>query len=92
LRGWNIISLNNEIEKFLLEQGALKVGFANKKTLEGGPSTVDITYPLSEADSAICFTLPLDRDKIRAFLRKDLPNGRGVTSLITSKLILERLN
>ncbi len=76
MRGCNIISLNDEIEKSLLEQGALKVGFATKKTLEGGPSTVDITYPLPEAESAICFTLPLDRDKIRAFLRKDLPNGR----------------
>ncbi|MBD3255422.1 MAG: hypothetical protein GF383_10030 [Candidatus Lokiarchaeota archaeon] len=71
----NIISLNNEIEQFLINKGALRVGFATQTTLYGGPPSVDITYSLSEAQSAICFALPLDKKKIRKFLRKDLPDG-----------------
>ncbi len=56
--------------------GALKVGVATPETLAGGPPSVDITYPLKTAKSAICFALPLDKEKIRAFLKKKLPNGR----------------
>jgi epoxyqueuosine reductase len=44
--------------------------------LKGGPTTTDISYVLRGAESAICYALPLDKEKIRAFLRKDLPNGR----------------
>jgi epoxyqueuosine reductase QueG len=32
---------------------------------------------MSDAKSAISFTMPLDRDIIRAYLRKDMPNGRS---------------
>ena len=60
----------------MLEQGAIKVGFATRETLAGGPPSADITYIFDEAQSAICLAVPLDRDKIRAFFRKDLPNGR----------------
>ena len=74
--GYNIISLNEKIKKFLMERGTLNVGFATKNSLENGPSTVDITYPLSDAESAICFALPLDKKKARSFLKKDLPDGR----------------
>jgi epoxyqueuosine reductase len=59
-----------------MKRDVLNVGFATKSSLEGGPSTVDITYPLSDAESAICFALPLDKMKARSFLRKDLPDGR----------------
>jgi len=72
----NTMSLNEEIEKYLLDNGALKVGFATKESMAGGPPSADITYPLPEAQSAVCFAVPLDKGKIRPFLRKDLPNGR----------------
>lgn len=52
------------------------MGVATKSTLDGGPPGVDITYPLKTAESAICFALPLDKQKIRAFLKKELPRGR----------------
>ena len=45
--------------------------------MAGGPPSADITYKLPEAQSAICFALPLNRDIMRAFLRKELPNGRS---------------
>ena len=70
--------LNNEIEKFLLDKGVIKVGFATQETMyspEGIPST-DFTKILPDGQSAVCFAFPLDKEKIRAFLRKDLPNGR----------------
>jgi len=62
--------LNSRIEEFLLERGALKVAFAGLQSLEGGPPSADLTYILPEARSAVSFALPLDRDKIRAFLGK----------------------
>ena len=71
------MDLNEEIESFLTNKGALSVGFANKDTLAGGPPSSDITYKLPDAKSAICFSIPLDHDKIRGFLRKDLPHGRS---------------
>ncbi|MBA7714503.1 hypothetical protein ES703_123528 [subsurface metagenome] len=69
-------SLNDEIVQFILDNGAIKVGFATKETLAGGPPSTDITYLLSEAETVICFAVPLDKEKIRAFLRKDLPDSR----------------
>jgi epoxyqueuosine reductase QueG len=67
----NQLSLNSEIEQFLLERGALKVGFATLETLSGGPPSADLSYILPEARSAVSFALPLDREKIRAFLGKE---------------------
>ena len=72
----DIMTLNEEIEKYLLDNGALKVGFVTREGMTGGPPSADITYPLPNARSAVSFAVPLDKDKIRAFLRKDLPNGR----------------
>lgn len=44
--------------------------------MAGGPPSADISYPMPEAQSAISIAAPLDKEKIRAFLRKDLPNSR----------------
>jgi len=65
-----ITKLNSQIEKFLRERGAIRVGFANLDTLVGGPPSVDLTYVLPEVCSAISFALPFDHDKIRDFLSK----------------------
>ncbi len=65
-----VATLNKQIEKFLKERGAIRVGFATLDTLAGGPPSVDLTYVLPEARSAISFALPLDRNIIRDFLAK----------------------
>lgn len=70
------MTLTDEVEKLLLEQGAVSVGFATKKTLEGGPSTTDMTYILPEAETVVCFAVPLDKSKILSYLGKELPRGR----------------
>jgi len=70
-------TLNEEIEKFLLDKGVIKVGFATQETMyspEGIPST-EFAKILPDGQSAVCFAFPKDREKIRAFLRKDLPHG-----------------
>jgi epoxyqueuosine reductase QueG len=54
----------------------VSVGFATKETLEGGPSTTDMAYILPEAETAICFAIPLDKTKIKPYLAKKLPRGR----------------
>jgi len=65
-----ITALNKEIEAFLEERGAIKVGFATLETLAGGPPSTDLIYVLPEARSAISFALPLDWEIIRNFLAK----------------------
>jgi epoxyqueuosine reductase QueG len=64
------MSLNSLIEDFLLKRGVLKVGFVTLESIAGGPPSADLTYILSQAQSAISFALPLDRDKIRSYLSK----------------------
>jgi epoxyqueuosine reductase QueG len=64
------MSLNQVVEDFLLERGALKVGVATVETLAGGPPSADIDYRLKGARSAVSFALPLSRDHIVAFLGK----------------------
>ena len=64
------MTLNSEIEDFLLDKGALKVGFTTVKNLSGGPPSADLTYLLPEARSAVCFALPLNKEHIRSFLSK----------------------
>ena len=71
------ITLNDEIEIMLKERGALRVGFATLETMAGGPPGADITYLLPEAQSAIGFAILLNKDLIRPFLAKELPNGRA---------------
>ena len=70
------MSLNSTIEEFLLGNGAVKVGFANKESLMGGPPSTDLDYVFKcvdieeEARSAVSFALPLDQDAIRLFIAK----------------------
>ena len=63
------MSLEQEIEQFLKDRGAIKVGFANKETL-AGPPNADITYIIPEAKSAISYALLFDREIIREYLAK----------------------
>jgi epoxyqueuosine reductase len=70
------MSLNHSIEELLKDNGAIKVGFANKETLRAGPPSTDLDYVFrsagidEEARSAVSFALPLDQDAIRLFIAK----------------------
>ena len=43
------MSMEKLIEEFLLEKGAIKVGFASLESLAGGPPSTDLTYQLKDA-------------------------------------------
>ncbi len=51
--------------------GACAVGIATADTLAGGPPSVDLSYVLPDAKSAVVFALPLDESLIGPFLRKE---------------------
>ena len=61
----------------LRARGVINVGFATLETMAGGPPGADLTYLLPEAQSAISFAISFDKDLIRPYLRKELPNGRA---------------
>ncbi|MGV9171750.1 MAG: hypothetical protein ACOC35_04135 [Promethearchaeia archaeon] len=63
------MTLKEDIGSFLKDRGAIRVGFATKETLVG-PLSADITYILSEAESAISYALPFDKKAIRDYLSK----------------------
>ncbi|MFX1447133.1 MAG: epoxyqueuosine reductase [Promethearchaeota archaeon] len=72
------MSLEQVIKEMLLESGAKKVGFATLETMDGGPTGADITYLLPEAQSAISFYVPFDKEMILKYLGKENPNIRGI--------------
>lgn len=61
----------------LKEKGAINVGFATLETMTGGPPGADLTYLLPETKTAISFAIPFNKDLIRPYLGKELPNGRA---------------
>ena len=72
------MSLEQNIERMLLENGAKRVGFATLETMAGGPSGADITYLLPEAHSAISFYVPFNKKMIIKYLGKEDPSIRGI--------------
>lgn len=64
----NLSRMVNEIAQCL---GAVRVGITTRETLAGGPPSTDLTYVLAEAESAVCFSLPLNQDFIEPYLKKE---------------------
>jgi len=50
---------------------ATAVGISTADTLEGGPPSVDLSYVLPNAKSAVCFVVPLDQSFIIPYLKKE---------------------
>jgi len=64
-------NLNEIILDEVLTSGACAVGVATLETLAGGPPSVDLTYVLPDARSAIVFAFALDQELIGPYLRKE---------------------
>ncbi|MFX0082437.1 MAG: epoxyqueuosine reductase [Candidatus Hodarchaeota archaeon] len=62
----------------LLDGGAKKVGFATLDTMKSDIPGTDITYLLPEAQSAVGFFIPFDKDMIMKYLGKEEPSIRGI--------------
>jgi len=73
--------LTEKLKEMALTLGAFKVGIATTETLVNGPPSVDPTYVLPEAKSAVVFALALDQDLIEPYFRKE-----GHKSLDTNKV------
>ncbi|MBI9085999.1 MAG: epoxyqueuosine reductase [Desulfobacterales bacterium] len=66
--------------------GVTRVGIATRKTLAGGPPSTDLTYVLDEAESAVCFALPLNPDYIEPYLRKEDHGSHYTDNIRTNTL------
>lgn len=64
-------ALTKKISDYLLENGAVGVGFTTKEILQDSPPGADITYLMETGLSAISFALPMDTECIRSFLAKE---------------------
>jgi len=62
--------LNSLVLEYPLLEGAVKSGIATLDTLIGGPPSVDLSYVLPGAKSAIVFSLALDQNTIPDYLAK----------------------
>ena len=67
--------------------GAAAVGIATKETLDGGPPSVDLTYALPEAASAVSFMVPLDQRYIEPYLRKEDHRSYELDNVRTNTLV-----
>lgn len=63
-------TLNKRISDYLLENGAISVGFATRETLQDSPPSADITYLMENGLSAIAFAVPMYKEGIRSYLAK----------------------
>ena len=64
-------ALNKSVSDFLLENGAVSVGFSTRETLADSPPSADITYLMENGLSAVSFALPLNKEHIRPYLAKE---------------------
>jgi epoxyqueuosine reductase QueG len=64
-------NLNEIIMDAQWTSGACAVGVATLETLAGGPPSVDLSYVLPDAQSAIVFGFALDQELVGRYLRKE---------------------
>jgi epoxyqueuosine reductase len=62
--------LRSLVLEYPLLEGAVKSGIATLDTLAGGPPSVELSYALPEAKSAVVFSVALDQTTIPGYLRK----------------------
>jgi epoxyqueuosine reductase QueG len=67
--------------------GAAAVGFATNETLAGGPPSVDLTYVLSGAKSAVSFLVPLDQNCLEPYLKKKNRRSYELDNVRTNTLV-----
>jgi epoxyqueuosine reductase len=65
-----MIDLNSLVLEYPLLEGAIKSGIATLEILDGGPQSVDLSYVLPGAKSAIVFSVAMDQTSIPDYLAK----------------------
>ncbi|MBW1783781.1 MAG: epoxyqueuosine reductase, partial [Deltaproteobacteria bacterium] len=67
--------------------GAADVGILSNDTLAGGPPSVDLTYVLPSAISAISFFVPLDQRYVEPYLKKEDRRSYELDNIRTNTLV-----
>jgi len=62
--------LTNRVKELARTLGVNKIGIATNETLAGGLPSVELSYVLPDAKSAISFALPLSQDNVEPYLQK----------------------
>jgi epoxyqueuosine reductase QueG len=62
--------LSSLVLEYPLLEGAVRSGIVTLETLDGGPPSVDLSYVLPEAKSAIVFSVAMDQTSIPDYLGK----------------------
>lgn len=62
--------MTNRVKELAKCLGATAVGISAVETLDGGPPSVDLSYVLPGAKSAVSFLLPLNQEYIEPYLQK----------------------
>ncbi len=63
--------LRQNILDYLLENGAISVGFSTRETLADSPPSADISYLMENGLSAITFATAFNKEGVRAYLSKE---------------------
>ncbi|MBI4832562.1 MAG: epoxyqueuosine reductase, partial [Candidatus Lindowbacteria bacterium] len=63
-------NLSELVLDFVMEEAVCSAGIATVETLAGGPPSVDLSYVLPGAKSAVSFAVPLDQSLIPPYLMK----------------------
>jgi len=82
-------TLSRNISDFLLENGAVSVGFSTRESLADSPPSADITYLMENGLSAITFAVPINKAYIRPFLAKEDRLDRERDEVETNKRVRE---
>jgi len=78
--------IEEDIRRFLKNQGVQVIGMAGPERLDGPPS-LDPTYTMRGAKSIVSFALPMDVNAIYDFLSKKTPVTHNTDQLIGNQKI-----
>ncbi len=78
--------LSHHLLKLAGRLGACKAGIVTANELSGGPPSVDLTYTMPAARSAVCFAVAMDQDLIDPYFSKQDQNSlsRNITRTNTA--------
>lgn len=79
--------LTNRIKELAKCLGASAVGVSNMETLAGGPPSVDLSYVLPNAKSAVSFLVPLNQSYIEPYLQKKNHRSHEMDHIQTNSLV-----
>ncbi len=79
--------LTSRIKELAKCLGATAVGIATTETLAGGPPSVDLSYVLPGAKSAVSFAVPLNQSYIEPYLQKKDRRSHEVDNVRTNTLV-----